>query len=278
MRGKSARPFDARAELGAPTPDLIRALRERPAREATGLFAVEGIRFLATAIDAASEVSGLLICPRLLTNPAGQAMVRRLRAARTPTTEVDPTTFRDLALAPEAQGVMATLPLRWQSLPDEVGRHDLWLAVDTIRSPGNVGTLLRAGEAAGATGLMVFDPRSTGPDPHDPLVLRATMGSLFAMRLVRTCHQSFRKWRHRYELTVVGATGEGSVDYRGITYRRPTVLMLGDEREGLSEAQRRTCDALVRIPMHGRADSLNVAMAGTILLFEVRNQRHPLRR
>lgn len=278
MRGNSARPFDVRAELGAPTPDLIRALRDRPAREATGLFAVEGIRFLSTAIDAASEVHGLLVNPQLLTNPAGQAMVRRLRAAGTPTTVVDPPTFRDLSQAPEAQGVIALLPLRWQPLPEQIGRHDLWLAVDTIRSPGNVGTLLRAGEAAGATGLMVFDPRATGPDPHDPVVLRATMGSLFAMRLVRTCHQAFRKWSHRYELTVVGATGESDVDYRGITYRRPTVLMLGDERSGLSEAQRATCDTTVRIPMHGRADSLNVAMAGTLLLFEARNQRHPLRR
>lgn len=278
MRGKSARSFAVRADLGAPTPDLIRALRERPARDSTGLFAVEGIRFLSSALDAASEVSGLLVCPRLLTNPTGQTLVRRLRTAGTPTLEVDPATFRELAHAPEAQGVIATLPLRWEALPERVARNDLWLAVDTIRSPGNVGTLLRAGEAAGATGLMVFDPRATGPDPHDPLTLRATMGSLFAMRLVRTCHQSFRSWTHRYELTVVGATGDSPVDYRGITYRRPTVLMLGDERSGLSEAQRRTCDATVRIPMHGRGDSLNVAMAGTILLFEVRNQRHPLRR
>lgn len=205
-------------------------------------------------------------------------MVRRLRSAGTPTLEVDSATFRDLSQAPEAQGVIAVLPTRWQSLPERIGRQDLWLAVDTIRSPGNVGTLLRAGEAAGAQGLMVFDPRATGPDPHDPMVLRATMGALFAMRLVRTCHQSFRKWARRYELTVVGATGESSTDYRAITYRRPTVLMLGDERSGLSEAQRATCDATVRIPMHGRGDSLNVAMAGTILLFEARNQRHPLRR
>jgi TrmH family RNA methyltransferase len=80
------------------------------------------------------------------------------------------------------------------------------------------------------------------------------------------------------ELAVVGATGEAGRDYRAITYRRPTVLILGDERTGLSEAQRATCDATVRIPMHGRADSLDVAMAGTLLLFEARNQRHPLRR
>jgi RNA methyltransferase, TrmH family len=278
MRGNSPRPFVVRADLGAPTPDLVRRLRDRPAREATGLFAVEGIRFLSTAIDAASPVHGLLVCARLLTNPLGIALVRRLRAAGTPTTDVDAATFQDLSQAPEAQGVIALLPLRWEPLPKTVGRQDLWIGVDTIRSPGNVGTLLRAADAAGATGLMVFDPRATGPDPHDPIVVRATMGSLFALRLVRTCHTEFRKWSRRYELTVVGATGEATKDYRAVTYRRPTVFMLGDERAGLSDAQRLTCDATVRIPMHGRADSLNVAMAGTILLFEARNQRHPVRR
>ncbi|MGV3615705.1 MAG: TrmH family RNA methyltransferase [Fimbriimonas sp.] len=278
MRGNSSRPFAVRADLGAPTPDLVRALRDRASREATGLFAVEGIRFLTAAVDAASPVHGLLVCPRLLTNPLGIALVRRLRASGIPATEVDAATFHDLSHAPEAQGVIALLPLRWETHPKTVGRHDLWIGVDTIRTPGNVGTLLRAAEAAGATGLMVFDPRATGPDPHDPVVVRATMGSLFALRLVRTCHTAFRKWPLRYELTVVGATGEASKDYRAVTYRRPTVFMLGDERAGLSDAQRLTCDATVRIPMHGRADSLNVAMAGTILLFEARNQRHPVRR
>ena len=258
--------------------DLVRALRERPARDVHGLFTVEGIRFLSAAVDAASPIHGLLTCPRLLANPTGQVLVRRLRAQGVPITEVDPPVFRDLAMAPEAQGVIAVLPLRWEGLPAAVRRNDLWIGVDTIRSPGNVGTLLRAGEAAGATGLIVFDPRSTGPDPHDPVVIRATMGALFAVRLIRTCHQEFRRWPLRYDVRVVGATGDADCDYRALSYRHPTVLMLGDERKGLSDAQRVTCDSTVRIPMHGRGDSLNVAMAGTILLFEARNQRHPLRR
>jgi RNA methyltransferase, TrmH family len=97
------------------------------------------------------------------------------------------------------------------------------------------------------------------------------------MKLVFTSHQQFRKWRHRYEFNVLGADGGAATDYRCVSYRRPTLFMLGDERKGLSDAQRNSCDGFVRIPMAGTVDSLNLAMAGTLLLFEVRNQRHPIK-
>jgi len=104
------------------------------------------------------------------------------------------------------------------------------------------------------------------------------MGAIFAMRHVATSHGSFRDWRCRAQVQVLGATGEAAEDYRLKSYRAPTVLLLGNERSGLSEAQRATCDAFIKIPMAAGIDSLNVAMAGTVLLYEAFNQRHPIRK
>lgn len=115
-----------------------------------------------------------------------------------------------------------------------------------------------------------------GADPFDPQSVRASMGSIFAHRMIRTTHASFRKWARRGDLSVVGASPEAQTDYRSVTYRRGVVLMLGHERSGLSDGQRNTCDRMVRIPMVGSPDSLNLAMAGTLMLYEVLNQRRPV--
>ena len=101
------------------------------------------------------------------------------------------------------------------------------------------------------------------------------MGSLFAHRLVRTTHRAFRRAPGRRGLLVLGGTPEATDDYRQPDYRRAVALMLGDERKGLSEGQRASCDGFVRIPMVGAPDSLNLAMAGTLMLYEALNQRAP---
>jgi len=140
-----------------------------------------------------------------------------------------------------------------------------------------VGTILRTGDAVGASGLIVFDRSAEGSangvDPFDPGTVRATMGSIFRHRFVRTTHREFRRWGR---LTAIGASPTATSDYRTIDYRRPVLMMLGDERAGLSEGQKRTCNTLARIPMTGHPDSLNIAMAGAVMLYEIHNQRHPL--
>jgi len=99
------------------------------------------------------------------------------------------------------------------------------------------------------------------------------MGSIFALEIISTSHREFRQWDHRFEVRAIGADGAAVADYRKIDYRKPTILMLGEERRGLSEAQRATCDAFARIPMAKGIDSLNLAMAGTLLLYEAIRRR-----
>jgi TrmH family RNA methyltransferase len=291
MRLSSPYPLVIRPVSGALTLDLVHDLRCREARDRHRLFLAEGVRFVSAALSHRTPIAGLVICPNLVRSPLAWSLVEQMEAARAPILRATPPEYRALSpgvsndsegTAASHQGLLLVARQVWEPLPATVKKSECWIGVESIQTFGNLGTLLRSGDASGATGLLVFD-RSTegapsGPDPYDPLAVRASMGSIFAHRMIRTTHSSFRKWARRTEISVVGATPEAEVDYRSITYRKAVVLMLGHERSGLSDGQRNTCDRLVRIPMVGSPDSLNLAMAGTLMLYEVLNQRCPAER
>ena len=253
----------------------VRSLRERGARDRTGRFVVEGVRFLVSAVDAGAVVEGLVIAPGLFDSVVGSMLVRRLKAAGVPSLQVSAAQFLELSLETEPQGVAAVVRQRWTVLAAHDRRDALWVAVDSVRSPGNLGTLMRTCDAVGARGLIRTSP---SVDPYHPTAVRASMGALFTQRLVDADLPSLQTWNRFGELLIVGAAPDGERDFRGITYRRPVLLMLGSERRGLSEAQRAACDVLVRIPMTGTADSLNLAVAASVLLYEIYGQRHPVKR
>jgi TrmH family RNA methyltransferase len=250
----------------------VQHLRHRPRRDAAQQFLVEGLRFLILSRDARREVDGLVLAPDLVA-PSTRALARRLAGRRTPVLEVDATTYRGLSGAAEPQGIMAVVTQCWASLGRAPRPRDLWLALSHVRSPGNLGTLLRTCDAAGARGAVLLGP---DVDPHDPGCVRASMGSILARRLVRLDDASaLRAWLRRSGGILVGAAPGATRDYRAVNYRRPVAFLLGDERKGLSDEDVDLCDVLVRIPMAGRLDSLNVAVAGSLLLYEAWSQRHP---
>lgn len=253
----------------------VQHLRHRPQRDAAQQFLVEGIKFLIQAREAHQDIEGLVLAPDLLA-PSMRSLARRLAkrgAHRPPVLEVDVKTYRALSAAAEPPGVMAVVRQRWSSLGSAPGPRDLWLAVSRVRSPGNLGTLLRTCDAAGARGAVLLGPEV---DPHDPVCVRASMGSLLARRLVR-CDQAktLHTWLRRSGGVLVGAAPGAKRDYREVDYRRPVAFFVGDERKGLSDDDLDLCDVLVRIPMVGRLDSLNLAVAGSLLLYEAWSQRHP---
>jgi RNA methyltransferase, TrmH family len=279
MRKRRMRPGNPSASLvvrplvGDISPDLFHSLLERGSRDRSGLFIAEGFRALHAAVRYGAPVAGLAVCKELLHSADARFLVRGLVDLGCPIVRLNKGVFTGLAHASEPQGVLLALRQNWQPLPQKVSKRDLWLGVENIRTPGNLGTLLRSAQAAGATGLMVFGPPRDRADPWDPGCVRASMGSLFALKVIQTSHQSFRKWHGRYEMRVLGADGEATTDYRKVSFRKPTLVMLGEERKGLSEAQRATCDAFVKIPMCHGVDSLNIAMAGTLLVYQAMGQR-----
>jgi TrmH family RNA methyltransferase len=251
-----------------PTLSMIERLqRDRHYRDARGLFFVEGVRNFIEAIDHHFSMEALLYSEKLLINPVARKLVRRLKRAGVPFARVSPEQFRRVSKTERASGVGAILRQRFQKLEEiKLGEHQCWTALSHVRSLGNLGILVRTSAATGAAGFILV---GDSIDPFDPTVVRATMGALFKQTIVRTSADQFRRWVGMHNIQVIGASPDGSVDFDRVSYKRPAVLMLGGERKGLTDEQRSLCKRIVRIPMVEGMDSLNVAVAGSLLMYEI---------
>lgn len=171
----------------------------------------------------------------------------------------------------DSQGLGALVRQRWQSLEQaRIKKKLCWGAVETIRSPGNLGTILRTSNAVGGAGVMLL---GNSTDPYDPGTVRATMGAIFTQRFVRTSMKELAVWKRRGQYQIVGTSPAATQDYHAVRYTAPTILLIGEERKGLSAELQAMCDLMVSIPMVGETDSLNVAMATGVMLYELFNQQ-----
>ena len=259
----------------APTLTRIRKLQsDRRYRDQHRLFFIEGVRNFVEAVDHGFFFESLLYSEKLLTAPLARKFVRQLKRSGVPFARASPEEFRSISRAERASGVAAILRQRIQILdqiqPDQFA---CWTVLSQVRSLGNFGTLLRTSAASGANGFILLGPHI---DPYEPVVVRATMGALFKQTLVRTNIDRFRNWIQTHRLPVIGASPDGVVEYDQVQYTRPTLLMLGNERSGLTDEERSLCQQIVRIPMVGGTDSLNLAVAGSLLLYAVfRSTQYP---
>jgi len=240
-------------------------------RSRTGLYIIEGIRHLARAVEHNSSIESVFLEPSVLSNPFGQKLVRRLRKRGVPGVRLSQQLYRDLTLAAEPQGIGAVLRQRWIPLSSlRVEPKSLWLAVESIESPGNLGTIIRTAEAAGSSGIFVL---SRDCDPYDPATVRATMGSLFSQTLVKCSPNEFTSWAKLNGVAIVASSPTGLMDYKALRYRFPAVLVIGSERCGLSGQLLEAADFMVRINMRGGCESINAAVAAGVLLFEMASQK-----
>jgi RNA methyltransferase, TrmH family len=229
------------------------------------------VRNVVQAIENGFRIETLVSSDQLLTVPITRKLVRDRHRSGTPTLRISPETFREISTTPRASGVGAIVAQRWSPLHGTSPRVGLcWIVLEAIRSEGNFGTLIRTSEAIGGAGFILVGARI---DPFDHAVVRASMGALFRQAFIRTNDRSLRHWLRRHRCRVIGASPDGSAELHRFDYPRPTILVLGEERQGLSPFQRDLCSDLVRIPMVGGADSLNLAVAGSLLLYEVYRAR-----
>lgn len=243
----------------------LRALRLRKERAAQGRFLIEGIRIAAEAVQTGAPIESLVVAPELLTSSFAQQLVAEQLSAGVPCQPVSAKVFASLSGKDGPQGLAAVVRQRWEQLAGvRPAADDLWVALDSPQDPGNLGTIMRTADAVGARGLILVGPSA---DPFDPGAIRASMGSLFALRLVETDLVGFLAWRRSTGVTLVGTSGAAVCQYRDLRYPRPLVLLSGSERQGLPEQLLTACDHLVRIPMVGRCDSLNLAVATSIVLY-----------
>jgi TrmH family RNA methyltransferase len=242
---------------------------DRKYRNASGLFYIEGVRNFVQAIDNGFDLATILFSEKLLIAPVARKLVRRARRAGVNSISLTPEQFRQISYTERASGVGAIAHQRWFGLQDVSPQAGLcWVALETVRSPGNLGTLIRTSEAVGGAGFMFINKRV---DPYDPDVVRASMGAIFRQKLVRTNFTALHSWTRQHHCQAIGASPDGTTDLHQFNYHCPssTLLFLGEERQGLTQQQRDLCQHLVRIPMVGMADSLNLAVAGSLLMYEV---------
>lgn len=248
----------------------IRSLLQRKAREDAGVFFVEGIRLVAEAVQLQAPIETLIVAPDLLSSPFAKGIVEQARQANIPTLEVTSAVFETFSLKEGPQGLAAIVLQKWEPLERVVPGNELgWVALEEVRNPGNLGAILRTCDAVGCSGVLLLGSTT---DPYDPAAVRASMGAIFSQRLIRTTIETLIQWKQRYNLTVMGASDSAPTDYQAVSYTGPVVLFLGAEQQGLSAPGRGVCDTVVRIPMIGRSDSLNLAVATGVLLYEVFNQ------
>lgn len=249
----------------------LRRLQTREGREQTGLFLAEGIRHVAQAAQNGAKIETLLVAPEILINLYGKRLVRHLRLSGVPCYGLTSAVYHSLSQADEPQGVAAVVRQQWERLEQIRPEQGLcWIAVESVQSSGNLGTIIRTCDAVGGAGLILIGNTT---DPYDPATVRASMGALFTQQFVRATPKAFAEWKQRHTCLLVGTSPHATQDYHAVRYPHPVVLLMGSERKGISEEIQGLCDLMVRIPMVGRSDSLNVAVATSVMLYELFNQR-----
>jgi TrmH family RNA methyltransferase len=253
----------------------LRSLRLRKYRQRDRLFLIEGIRIVEEALTAGAPVETLVYAPELLVSERARALVVRLDPAQH--LALSAGLFRTLSQRDEPQGIAATVRIGDPALSEIPLIDDLLVVVAyQLRDPGNLGAIIRTADAAGATGVVIVGP---SVDLLDPQTVRATMGSLFALPIVRLADEALLfRWFENIRagglpLVAVASSAHAAQLHYEAEYRRPLALLVGSERHGLPQPVREQADLQVRLPMAGRATSLNVAAATAALVYEIIRQR-----
>lgn len=265
-----------RVRIASPQNDRVKELvrlRARRHRERTGSFPVEGAREATRALDAGVTLQEAFLCPDLF-NAQATAVAKRLEGGGVPIVELGEDAFRKASLRESPDGVLVvaeawTVDLATLELPGE----PLVLVVDGLEKPGNVGALLRTADAAGVTAVFLS---GAGTDLYNPNVIRASMGSVFARPVVPAEAEDLAAFFHARNIRVVAAAPHASRVYWEADLSGPTAIVVGSEHRGLESDWLDRAELRVRIPMGGLADSLNVATAGALLLYEALRQRRPV--
>lgn len=248
----------------------VRALRDKKNRRAEGLFVAEGLRILTEAREA-GRLPRMLFYAAGTRHPLLDALVAEVEAEGGDVIETNADILHKLSGKDNPQTMLGVYRAFDTSLGAiDRGAAPLWIVAQALRDPGNLGTILRTGDAVGAGGLILVDECV---DPFSVEAVRASMGALFTQKIAAAPWSDFVAWLRAGPGQLVGASLKARLDYQEPLYAAPTFLLIGNEAQGLPEAYEEECDLLVKIPMLGKADSLNAAVAAAVMAYEVLNQR-----
>ncbi|MDQ3247483.1 MAG: RNA methyltransferase [Pseudomonadota bacterium] len=246
----------------------LRSLRDKKARRNEGLFLAEGLRIIAEARDSGRLPEIIAFSAAGAEHPLAAEIIAATEAAGGEAIETSPDILIKMSGKDNAQMLLGAYRQQQVRL-ETVNRRQspLWIVAQALRDPGNIGTILRTGDAAGAGGLILIDECA---DPYSVEAVRASMGAIFTQAVAAAPWSEFLAWLRSGEGQLVGTSLKTSSDYLKADYRKPCFLLVGNEQQGLPSDFEAECDLLVKIPMAGRADSLNAAMATAIMAFQIR--------
>lgn len=253
----------------------VRQLREKRHRREEGLFLAEGLRILTEARESGRVPEYLFFARDSAGHPLVRALIADVEAAGGEAIETIPDILSKLSGKDNPQAVVGVFP-EFATALESLDRSsaDIWLVAERLRDPGNLGTTLRTGDAVGAGGLILI---GECVDPFSVEAVRASMGALFTVPIVQADWAEFLTWLRAGPGQLVGLSLDTETDYRAATYQAPSFLLTGNEAQGMPADYAAACDLLVKIPMLGKADSLNAAVATAVMAYEVLAQ-NPSRR
>ena len=250
------------------TVKLLRSLRDKKARRSEGLFLAEGLRILTEARDSGRLPEIVAFSPEGARHPLAAEIIAATEGAGGDAIETTPDILSKMSGKDNPQMLLGAYRQPDTSL-DRIDRSmaPLWIVAQALRDPGNIGTILRTGDAVGAGGLILVDDSA---DPFSVEAVRASMGALFTQEIATARWPEFVAWLKGGEGQLVGTSLKATQDYLEAEYRQPCFLLIGNEQQGLPADYEAECDLLVKIPMAGRADSLNAAMAAAVMAFSIK--------
>ncbi len=250
------------------TVNRIRSLRDKKARREEGLFLAEGLRIIAEARDSGRLPEILAFSAQGSAHPLAAEIIAAAEDQGAEAIEVPAELLAKMSGKDNPQMLLGA----YRQTPTELAAIDrasapLWIVAQALRDPGNIGTILRTGDAVGAGGLILVDDSA---DPFSVEAVRASMGAIFTQAVVTARWDEFLPWLRSGPGQLVGTSLKTDTDYLDADYRQPCFLLIGNESHGLPADYEAACDLLVKMPMRGRADSLNAAVAAAVMAFHVR--------
>jgi TrmH family RNA methyltransferase len=251
--------------LTNPTVKAVRALHLRKDREQTGQFLAEGLKIVTEAVELGRAPRTLLYGAEAAAHPLLRRALAATEAAGGEAIEVSRDVLAKISRRDNPQTVLAVFEQAFAPLaslaPDSA---PCWVALEAVRDPGNLGTIVRTADAAGCGGVILVGDCC---DPYSVEAVRATMGSIFAVKIAKATAAQFIAWRESWPGSVVGTLLTATTDFRAAAYAPPTLILMGNEQAGLTPQLAGLCDVTVKIPMRGRADSLNLAVATGVMIY-----------
>jgi TrmH family RNA methyltransferase len=247
------------------------ALHDKRERDRTGLMLIEGVRELARAVAAGVALERCYVCPAVIAHDEERSLLAALASAHARIVDVSPRVFEKIAYRGGTGGFLAVARQPAITLADLRSDSDaLFLVVDAIEKPGNLGAIIRSADGAGAAGVLVCDSRT---DLYNPNAIRASIGTIFTVPCAQSGTAEAVRWLEETGTVIVAAAPGGDLPYANVDYTGRCAIVVGAEDTGLGSSWLQAADRRVTIPMKGAADSLNVSATAAILLYEALRQR-----